>query len=430
MNVHDSEHVRGVLQDAGYEPAASVDEADVVVFNTCCVRQSAEDRVWGNLGAIASAPRRTVAVCGCMAQKHGAGILQRARAVNLVFGMDALGRLPQLIEMASEAPVCDLGDVGGAMIDPLPTVRGSRVQAWVPVSHGCDNNCSYCVVPGVRGPERSRTAGDVLAEVERLAADGVVEVVLLGQNVNSYGRDLGRGPAFAELLAGVAAVPGIRRVKFETSHPRDLTEDVLDVMAGSPEVCEYLHLPVQSGSDAVLEAMNRGYGRDEFLELAQRARKKVPGLTLTTDIIVGFPTETDKDFVDTMELVREVEFDAAYLFLYSPREGTPAAGMTSVVTDEQRRSRFDELVRAQDEITARSLGKIVGRDVEVIVDGLSRRGNLFTGRTRGHRVVLIEPEKIESPLVTVRVHGAGKHSLRGKIADPGEAPVALLRQGG
>ena len=417
MNVHDSEHVAGVLINNGYEPAAEQDDADIIIFNTCCVRQSAEDRVWGNLGALAheGGRRRIVCVCGCMAEKHGSGIMTRAPGVNLVFGMAALDRLPGLIGAAMLTHVCDLGDVSQARIDCLPAARDSKYQAWVPVSHGCDNNCSYCVVPAVRGADRSRLENEVVSEVEGLASQGVVEVILLGQNVNSYGRDLEPASSFARLLRQVADVDGIRRVKYETSHPRDLTDDILEVMGGSDKICEYLHLPVQSGSDRILHMMNRGYGRDYVMELAARAREKIPGLTLTTDIIVGFPGETDKDFSETMRLVEEVQFDTGYLFLYSSREGTPAADMSGTIPDNIKRRRFKKLAELQGEITAGSLKKVVGMEAEVLIEGPSKRGAFLAGRTRGHTVVHVPIEPLESPLVRVHVDAAGKHSLRGSI---------------
>lgn len=416
MNQHDSEHIAGVLSAAGYTPADDMLDADVIVFNTCCVRQSAEDRVWGNLGALASQGSQgtVVAVTGCMAQLHKEGVLARASAVDLVFGTEAVGRLASLVERAADTRICDVGDVADAEIDGLPHLRKEGPQAWVPVSHGCDNCCSYCVVPGVRGPNRSRAQADILADIETLAAEGVVEVVLLGQNVNSYGRDVASD--FASLLEKAAGVGGIRRVKFETSHPRDMSDDVLDMMARQPELCEYLHLPVQSGSDRVLAAMNRGYTCAEYVALAERARKRVPGLVLTTDIIVGFPGETEEDFEATLDLVRRVEFDSAYMFIYSPRDGTAAVAMGGEPGDAVKHERFDRLAGVQEGITESSLRKVVGRDVEVIVTGESKRGDLLVTRTRGNRVVLVQRTVEAEPILRVRIDGSGRHSLRGSVA--------------
>lgn len=420
MNAHDSEHIAGVLEAAGYWNAQKIESADLVIFNTCCVREGAEDRVWGNLGSIAyrSTGLPLVAVCGCMAEKHGVDILWRSPVVRLVFGMDSLSRLTELLEGSVRTPACDLGDVNAASIDYLPEVRRSTSKAWVPVSLGCDNRCSYCVVPGVRGKERSRAPSDVLDEVHRLASAGVIEVTLLGQNVNTYGRDLDKPTGFAGLLRAVASVPGIRRVKFETSHPRDMGDDILDAMAGSEAACEYLHLPVQSGSDRILEAMNRGYDRDFYIERVLRARKLVSGVTVSTDIIVGFPTETEQDFSHTLDLVKAVKFDAAYMFIYSPREGTAAFELEDDVPARQKQRRLADLAQLQGEITERSLSKVVGSNVEVLVDGPGRVEGQVVGRSRGHRVVLLSAEDapIDS-LVRAAVVDAGRHSLRGRVEE-------------
>ncbi len=418
MNVHDSEHIAGVLLDSGYSQASSVEEAAVVIFNTCCVRQGAEDRVWGNLSMLAADrdSERIVAICGCMAQRHGVEILRRFPAVRLVFGLDVLARLPELLESSRGAPVCDLGDVNTARIDELPAIRKSGLAAWVPISHGCDNMCAYCVVPSVRGAERSREPGDILSEIAALAAGGVVEVTLLGQNVNTYGRDLAGEENFAWLLRAVCSTEGVRRVKFETSHPRDLGDDILKVMSEADAACEYLHLPVQSGSNRVLDAMNRGYTRDYYMERASMARKAIRGVALSTDIIIGFPGETRKDFEETLEIVKTVRFDAAFMFLYSPREGTSAFGLEDDVPPDEKHRRFVELERIQSEITRESLGKIVGRDVEVLVEGVAKDGRHIMGRTRDHRVVVLPAhEAQEDTLVRAVICGAGGHSLRGSV---------------
>ncbi len=420
MNVHDSEHIAGVLVDSGYSRAASIEEASVVIFNTCCVRQGAEDRVWGNLSMLAADrdSKRIVAICGCMAQRHGVEIFRRFPIVRLVFGLDALARLPELLESSRGAPICDLGDVNAARIDELSAIRKSGLAAWVPISHGCDNMCAYCVVPSVRGAERSREPGDILSEIATLTDGGVLEVTLLGQNVNTYGRDLGGEENFAWLLQAVGSAEGMRRVKFETSHPRDLGDDILKVMAEADAACEYLHLPVQSGSNRVLEAMNRGYTREYYMERASRARKAIGGVALSTDIIVGFPGETQKDFEDTLDLVKTVRFDAAYMFLYSPREGTSAFGLEDDVPLDEKRMRFAELEFVQSEITRESLGKIVGSDVEVLVEGVAKDGRHIMGRTRDHRVVVLPADEAqEDTLVRAVVCGAGGHSLRGSVKE-------------
>lgn len=423
MNRHDSEHIAGVLASAGYSRADSIDDADIAIFNTCCVRQSAEDRVWGNLASLASPDRgpKVVAVTGCMAERHREGVIERAGAVDLVFGMDALERLPSLIEACLQKPLCDLGEVQNARIDRLPESREGGARAWVPVSHGCDNDCAYCVVPAVRGRQRSREPEEIASEVARLSGEGVLEVVLLGQNVNSYGRDLSSPAGFARLLEKVASVDGIRRVKFETSHPRDLTRDILEVMASVPQVCEYLHLPVQSGSDRVLEGMNRGYGRDYYIEKAMEARALVTGLTLTTDVIVGFPGETEEDFAATLDLVGRVAFDAAYVFLYSARAGTMAAELADEVPDAVKHRRYQELAALQDATTERSLGGLVSTVQEVLLEGPAKRGGMVRARTRGNRVVLLPGPSPAGPVLDVLITGAGRHALRGVVADGKES---------
>ncbi len=429
MNSHDSEHVAGVLESAGYRAAGSPEEADLMILNTCCVRESAEERVWGNLGSLCAerAAGKTVAVCGCMAQRHGVEILRRSPAVNLVFGLGSLERLPRLLERSAGARVCDIGDIEQAAVDMLPAKRARGRSAWVPISHGCDNMCSYCVVPFVRGRERSRPPDQVAAEVRRLAAGGVVEVTLLGQNVNSYGRGLPGASGFGGLLREVCRVPGMRRVKFETSHPRDLSDDILEVMADEPSACEYLHLPVQSGSDRILSEMNRGYTSEYYLELAERARRKVPGLTLSTDIIVGFPGETEKDFSHTLELVRRVRFDSAYTFIYSPREGTAAYEMGDDVPRAVKKERFDRLAELQGRVTRESLEGCVGLELEALVEGPGARPGQVVARTRGHRVVVLSGEEASAgSLVSVRIEGAGGHSLRGRVSRVLEGPNANL----
>ena len=426
MNLHDSEHVAGVLERAGYSPAADIDSAAVIVFNTCSVRKSAEERVWGNLGRLFSPGKGlpVVAVCGCMAVRVGEQISSSGRA-RVVFSMDTLESLPELIERAAAGPVLATGDVTCASIDCLPSLRRSALRAWVPVSHGCDNYCSYCVVPYVRGGQRSRPSGEVLDEVRALADDGVVEVTLLGQNVNSYGRD-NCDVDFAAMLDSVASVPGIDRVKFESSHPRDLDDSILRAMGQNVAVCEHLHLSVQSGSDRVLKAMNRGYDAGYYMERVQAAREAVEGLVVTTDIIVGFPGEDERDFEATLELVRRARFDAAYTFIYSEREGTTAANMREFVPGDVKHERFGELCALQEENTRLSLASMVSREVEVLIEGPARRGDMLSGRTRGGRVVLLAGGSLEGEaLVKARITGSGKHAARGIIEEVLRRPRSL-----
>lgn len=415
MNSHDSEHIAGVLEDWGYEPAGNMEDAGVVIFNTCSVRNSAEERVWGQLGAFKrkSSELPLVAVCGCMAERLGTEIINRCPQVNLVFGLDSLRKLPGLLERSLWRHVCVTGNIERARIDGLPSRPAGKARAWVPVSHGCDNLCSYCVVPFVRGRAWSRPKEDITREVRGLVARGVMEVTLLGQNVNGYGRDLDAPVSFSELLESVADT-GIRRVKFETSHPADLSDELLRVMSEKDAVCEYLHLPVQSGSNRILGGMKRGYSREYYMERVEAARRKVRGLVVSTDIIVGFPNESDSDFSDTLDLVETVRFDMAYMFIYSRREGTAAAGMKGEPAHDVKLERFNRLNQVQERITAESLAEMVGARLEVLVEGRARRGDLVVGRTRGNRVVLLrEGSATEGALVSSVIREAGKHSMKG-----------------
>ena len=428
MNVHDSEHIAGVLEESGYSRASKAEKAEIIVFNTCCVRKSAEDRVWGNLSALQSGSASPlVAVCGCMAERHGHEIIERSPVVDIVFGLDALDRLPELIRHSRNGSICDLGDKDKAMPDWLPSVRGRLARAWVPVSHGCDKCCSYCVVPYVRGKERSRPLDAIISEIESLVGNGVIEVTLLGQNVNSYGRDLSPCTSFAELLRSVASVPGVRRVKYETSHPRDLTDDILEVMDQRPEVCEHLHLPVQSGSDRILAAMNRGHDRRYYIERVRKARETIKDLVVSTDIIVGFPGESEADFLDTLDLAETVGFDSAFVFLYSRRDGTQAAQMKEEVPAEVKSERFMRLSRLQDQKTLQSLGRLLGRNVEVMVEGPAKKGDYVVGRTRGNQVILLPVAETDvDSLVMAKVQEVGRHAARGAVVKVLHAKFSCL----
>lgn len=425
MNKHDSEHIAGVLEKCGYVRAGNDDEAEVIILNTCSVRKSAEQKVWGKLGTLIDKDpgAKIIGVAGCMAQVMGEYIIERSPAVNIVFGLDSLNRIQELIEQGRISPICDLGDINKAEIDLLPCVPESSYSAWVPVSHGCDNNCSYCIVPRARGRVRSRELGYIISEVKELAGRGIIEIVLLGQNVNSYGNDLKNKTGFEILLDEVAKVRGLRRVKFETSHPADMNEQILKVMANNPNVCEYLHLPAQSGSNRILEAMNRKYSREYYLNIAETARNYVDNLTLSTDIIVGFPGETEEDFMDTMKLLEQVRFDNAFVFKYSEREGTGAAGIREEVPDTVKTERLMRLGELQDKITENSLAALSGRIMEVLIDGRAPRGNFMKGRTRGNQVVLVNAEDGISPgtLALIKINGTGKHTARGEI-------VKVIRQ--
>ncbi len=393
MNKHDSERIAGMLESHGLAAAPPHQSADVVVFNTCCVRENADDRLYGQVSSLATLHREgrcVIAVGGCIGQRDGADLLRTLPHIDVVFGTHNLAMLPQLIDAASHTPR-PLVEVGGPaegdFTSHLPSRRERRWHAWIPIAVGCDNHCTYCIVPRVRGPERSRPFADIVGEVERLAADGVVEVTLLGQNVNSYGRDLYGEPRFAQLLIDVAAT-GMERIRFTTSHPKDLSPVTIEAMATTPQVCRHLHLPLQSGSDRVLAAMNRRYTGDSYLDLVRRLKDAMPDLALTTDIIVGFPGETDIDFDQTLRVVREARFDQAFTFIYSPRQGTPAAEMSSQVPKDVTQPRFDRLVEQVQSLALENNLKLIGSRQRVLVEGPSRRDSaMMVGRTGANKVV-------------------------------------------
>ena len=400
MNEHDSERLAGLFESEGMERAAALDDADVVVLNTCCIRENADNKLYGNLGHLKALkdkrPDLQIVVGGCLAQKDRGLIQERAPQVDVVFGTHNVTRAAVLLgEARRRGPVMEIldetpTDDETAFASALPVRRDVAHAAWVTIQIGCDNTCAFCIVPAVRGKEISRPFADVVAEVERAAADGVTEVTLLGQNVNSYGRDITkRRPLFAELLRAVGAVDGIRRVRYTSPHPKDLRPETIAAMAEVPTVCEHLHLPLQSGSDRVLAAMHRGYTASRYLEKLAAARDAVPDLAVTTDIIVGFPGETDDDFERTLEVAAEAEYDSAYTFLFSPRPGTEAAAMSDrFVPADVAAARFERLVAVVQRSARRKHDARVGRVEEVLVEGPSKKDTtLTTGRTRQNKLV-------------------------------------------
>jgi tRNA-2-methylthio-N6-dimethylallyladenosine synthase len=398
MNEHDSERIAALFEADGMTPAAGVGEADVVFLNTCCVRENADNRLYGNLGRLKALkerrPELRIVVGGCLAQKDRELVRDRAPWVDVVFGTHNLHRVLDLLDHAEEwGPITEIAAAAGAEIAAdLPGRRELRHAAWVAISVGCDNACTFCIVPAVRGPEISRRPGDVVRQVRELAADGVVEVTLLGQNVNSYGRDLHldgrRRSLFADLLRLVGEVDGIERIRFTSPHPKDVKEDMAVAMAETPAVCEHLHLPLQSGSARILRAMQRGYTPDRFLEKLRMVRDAVPGLAVSTDVIVGFPGETEDDFAATLDVVGEARFDGAFMFVYSPRPGTAAAEMPGVVEPAVAQERFDRLADLQRRISLERNEALVGCSVEILTEGPSRKDpGVATARTRTNKVV-------------------------------------------
>ncbi len=429
MNEHDSERIAGLLQADGLRPTEEVGDAEVVVFNTCAVRENADNRLYGQLGHLKPIkdrnPRLRIVVAGCLAQKDQGTILKRAPWVDVVVGTHALASLMELLRRAeSDGPQMDVREYTEVFPSALPAVRGDRHRAWVSVSVGCDNRCTFCIVPLVRGPQRSRALGDVLAEVQGLARRGVVEVTLLGQNVNTYGRDItvpgsSRRPLFGDLLRAVNDVEGIRRIRFTSPHPAHFTDDVIAAMAECRRVCEHIHFPLQSGSDRVLHLMNRSYRQARYLSWIRRIREAIPGIAMSTDVIVGFPGETEEDFRQTLRVVQEVRFDSAYTFQYSPRAGTRAAGFEDQVPKDVVQERFDRLVALQEDISLERNRALVGQTMEVLVEGEGRKGGV-QGRTRTNKVVHFDGPAEPGEFRDVVVTAAHPHHL---TARPVREPV-------
>jgi tRNA-2-methylthio-N6-dimethylallyladenosine synthase len=426
MNEHDSERIAGLFEIDGMTATNGFETADVVYVNTCTIRENADNRMYGNLGQLKAIkdlnPNMMLVVGGCAAQKDRDLVRERAPWVDVVMGTYNLDRVLDLMDHAqSWGPITEVVDELQAMPSSLPVKRELRHSAWVTIQVGCNNTCTFCIVPSVRGVEVSRRPGDIVREVERLGADGVVEVTLLGQNVDTYGRDLAldgkRRPIFAELLRRVGEVDGIHRVRFTSPHPNDFREDVALAMAETAAVCEHLHFPLQSGSDRILRAMHRGYNRKKYTERLAMAREVIPGLAVSTDIIVGFPGETEDDFRETLEVVEDARFDHAFMFIFSPRPGTAAADMTDrFVPEEVIKERFARLADLQNRISAERNAELVGSTLEVLSEGPSRKNpDVATTRTRTGKVVHVEGEHGEGAFLDVTIASAHPHHLVGSL---------------
>jgi tRNA-2-methylthio-N6-dimethylallyladenosine synthase len=433
MNLHDSERVSGVLGSCGCIEVAAPEEADIVVFMTCCVREKADTHLYGQVSATVSMPappsgRRLVAIGGCIAQRDGANIREHMKNVDVVFGTRAIASLPTLLSEAlagGKEVKSDVSEDDPGFSTDLPSKRDDAWHAWVPIMTGCNNFCSYCIVPYVRGRERDRAFEDIVEEVKKLKADGVREVCLLGQNVNSYGRQRYGEPRFAELLRAVGET-GIERIRFTSSHPKDLSDETIAAMAETPAVMPQLHLAVQSGSTRVLKAMNRHYTREDYIALASRIKAAMPDIALSTDIIVGFPGETEEDFEQTLSLVREVGFASAFTFIYSKRPGTPAAKIDDPTPREVIQERFDRLADLVADLAHDANQVELGKEVEALVEGVSKRdSNVLVGHSPKNKTVHFEcpagtePESLIGKLVTVKVEEAKTWYLRGPMV--GEA---------
>ncbi len=425
MNENDSERLAGILSEMGYSECDIRSDSDLVIFNTCCVRENAEQKVYGHLGALKKLketnPNLIIAICGCMMQQPEvvAHIKKVYKHVDIVFGTHNLYKLPELLNTAITANkmVVDVWDSTGSIAENMPIIRKDKLKAWVTVMYGCNNFCSYCIVPYVRGRERSRGIDEIKNEVIKLAEDGCKEVTLLGQNVNSYGKDLEGDFTFANLLRELNKIDGLERIRFMTSHPKDISDELIYAIRDCGKVCEHLHLPVQAGSSKILEDMNRKYTKEQYLSLIEKVKEQIPDIGLTTDIIVGFPGEAEEDFAETLDVIKKVKYDMAYTFLYSKRTGTPAAKNPSQIPEEVMKDRFERLLELQNSISLQINNELLGKEVEVLVEGLSKNSKTtYTGRTRQNKIVNFKgsPDLV-GKLVNVKIDGIQTWSLNGKV---------------
>lgn len=426
QNVSDGEKIKGMLEQMGYGFTEDPEEADFILFNTCAVREHAEDRVFGNVGALKNVKRRhpsvLIALCGCMMEQEQVAdrIYKSFPFVGLVFGTHSLHHFPKLMYEALSVGkrVFERGVDDKKVVEGIPVRRDGDFKAWLPIMYGCDNFCSYCVVPYVRGRERSRRPENILAEAKELISAGYKDITLLGQNVNSYGKNLENPVRFPALLREICKLSGDYWLRFMTSHPKDATREMIDVMAENEHICKHLHLPFQSGSNRVLKAMNRGYTRESYLEMIEYAKKKMPNLSLTSDVIVGFPGETYEEFQETLSLIREVGFTFLYTFIFSPREGTPAAKMEDPVPAAEKSAWFSELLKVQEEIAASRCAAMVGDTLKVLVEGQSNKSGVLCCRTEGN-IVVETPGTLEriGSFAQVKVTEARNWILKGAFVD-------------
>ncbi len=423
MNVHDSEKIAGILKGMGYVATSVQDEADIVVFNTCCIRETAEQKIYGHIGALKKVKMRNpdmiVVVCGCMSQQDG--VAQKIREsypfVDIILGTSNLNSLKDAVQDAKRRKRCVKVDFEQYAEEDFNQSRTSYPNAWVNINYGCNNFCTYCIVPYVRGRERSRPLLDIMTEVKTLLSEGYKEITLLGQNVNSYGHDLPDGEDFPTLLKNIGELPGKFRLRFMTSHPKDLSQEVIEVVAKYPNICNNIHLPVQSGSTEILKRMNRRYTRDDYLNLIQKIRQKLPNAGITTDIMVGFPGETEQDFLDTLDLVKQAKYSSAFCFIYSRRKGTPAYSMPDQIPYEVKRDRITRLLACQNEVTKEISAAMINNKYEVLVEGANNHyANTMCGRTESGRLVNFKcDESYVGQFVTVQIEKAKSATLWGRI---------------
>ena len=426
QNVNDGEKIKGVLQDVGYGLCDTAEQADLILFNTCAVREHAEQRVFGNVGALKKLkeenPRLMIGICGCMAQQEH--IVEKLRQsypyVDLVFGVDGIDRLPAMLaeRIRKGKRYLEKPSERNAVVEEMPIRRDSGFRAWLPIMYGCDNFCTYCIVPYVRGREKSRKPGDILAEFKSLVEAGYKEITLLGQNVNSYGKGLEEQVDFSDLLNLLCTVPGDYHIRFMTSHPKDASFKLIDTIAAQPKICKHLHLPVQCGSDRLLVQMNRHYTVEHYLELIEYARKKVPGITFSSDIIVGFPGETEEDFQKTLELVQKVGYMQLFTFIYSKRTGTKAADMPDPTPRKEKTDRMTRLLKVQDDIAMALVKAQVGQTVRVLVEGYGRNEGTLSGRLDNNLTVEFKADPaLMGSYAMVRLTGARATVLLGELVE-------------
>ncbi|MBE6101254.1 MAG: tRNA (N6-isopentenyl adenosine(37)-C2)-methylthiotransferase MiaB [Selenomonas ruminantium] len=423
-NVSDGERMAGQLNAIGYERTEDMEQADLILINTCCVRETAEDKVYGKIGEIKALKRKKpeliFGIAGCMAQKEGEALIKRAPHIDFVLGTSKVHSLSQTVRHieAERGHVVDVNLTETELPDEseAPVLRDGKLSAWVPIMYGCNNFCTYCIVPYVRGRERSRLPEDILREVEQAVKAGYKEVTLLGQNVNSYGKDHKQAD-FAELLAMVDKVEGIERVRFMTSHPKDLSDKVIEVIRDGKHLCEHIHLPVQHGSNKILKAMNRVYTAEAYKDLVKRIRTAMPEVSLTTDLIVGFPGETEEDFEELLTFLKEIRYDAAYTFIYSKRSGTPAAEMENQVPEDVKKARLQKLMEVQNEISLEINKSLQGKTMEVMVEGPSKNDEtVWMGHTRSNKIVLFpHGEEKEGDFVQVKITSPQTWVLKGEV---------------
>ncbi|PRX24085.1 tRNA-i(6)A37 thiotransferase enzyme MiaB [Orenia metallireducens] len=427
MNEHDSEKLAGVLEGEGYHPTEELTEADIIILNTCCVRENAELKVYGKVGQLKRLkeknPDLIIGICGCMMQQEEVvnEIKAKYRHVDIVFGTHNIHHFPKLLKQAKEQknPLVQVWDENTELIPDMPVQRTDDHRAWVTTIYGCNNFCTYCIVPYVRGREKSRPVEDIVREVEELAADGVKEVTLLGQNVNSYGNDFEDKTDFTDLLTALNEVEGLARIRFMTAHPKDCSDRLIEAVANLDKVCDHFHLPVQAGSNKVLKAMNRNYTREEYIDLIERVRAKNPNASISTDVIVGFPGESEEDFQATLDLFEKVEYDMAYSFMYSKRTGTPAAKMEEQVPDDVKNDRLQRLIDLQSSISMKNNQPYLNQTVEVLVEGESKNNpETLTGRTTTNKIVIFEGDtNLTGQLVNVKINKVQSWTLYGTIVD-------------